>query len=304
MTKPEQRWNNGHGYHNQLFFNAVKKYGWNNFIHEIVLCNLTKQEAEMFEIAMIRYYKTQDRTYGYNQDGGGNSAGGRPYYVKNNISKTMKNKSINMGANNPMYGKHGLDNDASKPVFCVELNKIYNSISDASRELNVVFQNISKVCKGERNTAGGYHWYFLENTSNDFLKTNIATEDHKIDKKYGKKKVICIETKSVYKSIHEASKKTGANKTQISKCCRGLSYTSNKLHWAYYEEWVKSTNKKSYLRNKVHHAIRGIICVEKNIKYDSIKIASIWTNISKQSLNNCLRGLSKTAGGYHWKYVD
>lgn len=305
MTEPKQRWGYGYGYYNQKrFYNSIKKYGWNNFEHLVLFENLTKEEAETIEVELIKKYNTTDGKFGYNIDFGGNCCISRAEHTKNKISKTMKEKKINTGNKNPMYGKHGLDNNGSKPVLCVELNKIYNSIAEASRELNIIFQNISKVCKKERYTAGGYHWHFLEDLSNDFIKTNIAIENYSADEKYGKKKVICIETKCVYKSIHEASEKTGANKTQISKCCRGLSYTSNKLHWAYYDEWSKSTNKKGYLRDKVHHAIRRIICVEKNIEYSSIKVASIYTNISKQSINNCLRGLSKTAGGYHWEYVD
>lgn len=77
MQKVNRRWGiGGNGYKNSSYFHsAIKKYGWDNFKHEIILLNLTKAEAEMFEIGMIKYYKSSDRSFGYNIDLGGNSTG-------------------------------------------------------------------------------------------------------------------------------------------------------------------------------------------------------------------------------------
>ena len=42
--------------------------------------------------------------------------------------------------------------------------------------------------------------------------------------------------------------------------------------------------------------------IEQNIVYESITKASKECNINVSTLSNCLRGKTKTAGGYHWKY--
>lgn len=65
---PKYRWlNNGKGYKNQtVFFNAIIKYGWINFKHEILYKDLSKQEALDKEEELIREYKSYDRNYGYN----------------------------------------------------------------------------------------------------------------------------------------------------------------------------------------------------------------------------------------------
>lgn len=49
-----------------------------------------------------------------------------------------------------------------KPVVCIELGKTFQSITLASSILNVEASSISRVCKGERKTAGGYHFKYEE----------------------------------------------------------------------------------------------------------------------------------------------
>lgn len=49
-----------------------------------------------------------------------------------------------------------------KPIYCVELDKVFDSASDASRELGMDQSTISKVCRGKKNTCGGYHWQYVE----------------------------------------------------------------------------------------------------------------------------------------------
>ena len=44
---PEKRWQSGIGYvGNTHFANAIKKYGWKNFKHEILFSGLTIEEAK------------------------------------------------------------------------------------------------------------------------------------------------------------------------------------------------------------------------------------------------------------------
>lgn len=45
-----------------------------------------------------------------------------------------------------------------KMVKCVELNRIYRTAHEASKELGIDFSSICKCRRGEAKTAGGYHW--------------------------------------------------------------------------------------------------------------------------------------------------
>lgn len=51
---PNERWRDGKGYEYQPhFYNAIQKYGWDNFQHEIVASGLTCDEAGKMEQILI-----------------------------------------------------------------------------------------------------------------------------------------------------------------------------------------------------------------------------------------------------------
>ena len=48
-----------------------------------------------------------------------------------------------------------------KKILCIETKKIYNSITEASKDMNCDISNISKCLNGKTKTACGYHWKFI-----------------------------------------------------------------------------------------------------------------------------------------------
>lgn len=71
-TRPvNRRWQNGFGYYgNKHFFNAIKKYGWDNIEHKVYEVD-TKNEMYYLENYLITYYQTNKKEYGYNKSVGG-----------------------------------------------------------------------------------------------------------------------------------------------------------------------------------------------------------------------------------------
>lgn len=66
------RWRKGEGYCQQPYvYNAIKKYGWNNIIHDVLEIDLTMEEAWGAERSWITYYESDNSQYGYNIDEGG-----------------------------------------------------------------------------------------------------------------------------------------------------------------------------------------------------------------------------------------
>lgn len=76
--KPETRWGcEGKNYwHNAYFTNAIQKYGWINFAHEILYNDLSIDEAKQKEIELIELYKSNQREFGYNLSSGGDPGSG------------------------------------------------------------------------------------------------------------------------------------------------------------------------------------------------------------------------------------
>lgn len=71
---PQKRWNNGAGYQQQKhFYNAILKYGWDNFRHEIILFGLDKLTACQKEVELIAEYQSMNPKYGYNTRSGGDT---------------------------------------------------------------------------------------------------------------------------------------------------------------------------------------------------------------------------------------
>ena len=203
--KPERRWNNGEGYrNNEYFYRAIKKYGWHNFMHEILYTNLSRDEAEKLEVNLIAEYETRFNNKGYNIESGGNTKKDIPLETRKKISERLKghecsdetkrkislskrgkpspnkgrkmseefiekNRLSHIGQKAWNKGKRWTDEEKAKfggkAVMCIENGKIYRSAHEAGRDLNVNFSSIRKCVKGKTKTAGGYHWISAEEWS-------------------------------------------------------------------------------------------------------------------------------------------
>ena len=126
-------------------------------------------------------------------------------------------------------------------VICLEDNKIYDSLIEASNYYNVIKGNVSSSCKslGKRYT-GGYHFMYY----NDYLehgaptKMNIGTHN---------KKIIRLEDKKVFNSIKDTEKECGFHGIYKSCISHGVTHVSH-FHFMYYEEYLKS-NQNQHLDN-------------------------------------------------------
>lgn len=92
------------------FWNAIQKYGWDNFTKEIIISGLTKEDAFEKERQMIKEFDSTNKKIGYNLSPGGN--GGVVYKVhpRGMLGKThtLENKNkhrlfMSDKRNNPMY---------------------------------------------------------------------------------------------------------------------------------------------------------------------------------------------------------
>lgn len=183
-----------------IIIKAVKKYGKDSFIKEVLevledLCELSERE-----IYWIEYYNSTDRNIGYNISSGGNG-GNLGEIVNKKLSDISKesgrlignklrsgvppiNKGVAMSEEQKdklrkpktdehkrklsevRIGKH------TKPIICLNNNEIYESIKEAANSLNLTGPNIIKVLKGGAKKTKGYifEYYYppiIEDIKND-----------------------------------------------------------------------------------------------------------------------------------------
>lgn len=192
----ERRWhNNGYYYmHNNqnAFSNAIKKYGWDGFTHNILLAGLTLNEACEAEIMYIKENKTNisryGNLYGYNLTNGGEGTPGRKCSeehrkktseallgntnarnhipsaaARRKISEKLVGHTVSEKTRNLI--SDSLKNNASaccrRAVECIDTGAVFQSISSASYSSGVSKAGISLCCSGKRKTAGKMHWKYL-----------------------------------------------------------------------------------------------------------------------------------------------
>lgn len=232
-TDPKTRWANGRGYNrrNPIFYNAIQKYGWDNFSHEILVDGITTlEEANRLEIEFIAKYHTyikDPECWGYNTTIGGsgrshlqleetkqkisNSLKGRIFTEehKEKISKTLKRKRI----------------------ICIETGIVYESISEAARQTGIRRENLKAAVNRSRSSAGNYHW--AETTDIERIqKLRQLNGKHKA----AKRKVLCVETGTIYESITEAARAIKCNQSAISAALSGRIQSVKSYHWKYIDE--------------------------------------------------------------------
>lgn len=93
-SSPKNRWKGRgilyKGCHH--FYNAIKKYGWGNFHHVILLSNLSKEEVNKVGVILIDYHTKIVISYNI-APGGFGIIGVRTETHKRDISKSLKGVS-------------------------------------------------------------------------------------------------------------------------------------------------------------------------------------------------------------------
>lgn len=208
--RPEDRWDSGHGYKNCCrFWNAIQKYGWKNFDHEIIASNLTANEADNFERLLIEKLNTTNPQFGYNLISGGTK---NKRHSEESKEKMRKAKiGVYDGEKNPNYGKHHSEETKEK-IRQSHLGKKWPSDKP---HFNLGKKHSAETKQKMTNARFG-------NNS----KRNIM--------------VYCVEFNRLFWSCSNAGREIGSGSSSISRCCRKKRKsvgkhpeTGEKLHWLY-----------------------------------------------------------------------
>ena len=249
---PEKRWKNGNGYtQNKYFFNSIKKYGWENFKHEIIKTKVSKIEACNTEKELIEKYNCIAPN-GYNLSSGGEIPSKGCIRTKENrkrISESLKT----FRKNNPHYldnvsdrvysGLRKSNKEKSKAVNCYDLHgnyiSTYQSSCEAYEKTGAPQPHILKCCKRYSGfkSCHGYQWRFIDDC-NDIGEYEINKEKYKTRKNNIPTKSVNCYTKDMlfvknYKSITEANNELNISNGKITDVCKGRRKTAGGYIWRY-----------------------------------------------------------------------
>jgi group I intron endonuclease len=203
---PEQRWsNNGYQYReSKILFNAIKKYGFQNFKKEILCEYETQEEINNAEIQTISEYKQQGKAE-YNIAGGGHCNTFK-YMSKEEILQVREkmsesHKGLQCGKNHPMYGKHHTEEAIKKikenrPDTSGKNHPMYGKHHTEESKI-LISQNSARLSGKEHPMYGKKH--------TEESRTKMS-ESHKGKIPVNAKKIKYLKTGQVFNSISEAVK--------------------------------------------------------------------------------------------------
>lgn len=76
----------------------------------------------------------------------------------NKLNNRLDNLELCTAHENNLHARRVLRKGKIIPVECVETGEVYPCIMDAAEAKKTSFGNIASVVRGQRSTAGGYHW--------------------------------------------------------------------------------------------------------------------------------------------------
>ncbi len=225
--KAIRRWRSGKGYKfNPHFLSAIELYGWDGFEHEIVLSGLTREQACIWECALIAQYDTANPQKGYNVALGGDGT----FSVSNATRRKKSIQTAEYYAEHPEARKrrwHGVEQ--------YDLNgewiHSYNSVLEATQNTGIDRTSIIGCCKHKGHSAGGYQWRYSEEKIEQINRYD----------KWQRHAVAQYDTNgnllNTYSSVADAEKALGLkHPSKISYACRGERKTVSGYIWRYSNE--------------------------------------------------------------------
>ena len=264
---PQKRWGkNGNGYKEQVkFYNAIQMYGWDGFTHEIVASNLTKEEAENFEITLIEMFDSIKN--GYNIKKGGCVIG---CFTEETIEKIGLKR-----------GKHSL---AKK---CTIDNIIFDCVMDLCDYLkDRKYKTILMYLQGERkmpkDLADRGLKYVDEELNKNIKYCSTYSNTHEFEP--------ILYKGEIYSNMQTCAETIGTSRVNIENWLKG----KQRMPLEHYNNGLKYQNEElnKNIKPKISERKQSNIILCDNQKFSSIKMVSEYIGRDRNVVANWLNGKS------------
>lgn len=156
------------------FYAAIQKYGWDNFEHNILIYDLTREEASRLEKHYIETFKTREKAFGYNlAEGGVNAPTMLGKHHSEETRKRMSEAALGRVISEEQRRKHskwmsenmvGKRNSKSRAVRCLNTGEVFESQRIAAQTMGVLQPKIWKCFNGEASHTHGLRWEYADTT--------------------------------------------------------------------------------------------------------------------------------------------
>lgn len=215
----EQRALNGTNYKGSTYFyNAIQKYGWDNFKPEILKDDIeTAEEANIWEDYFIMLFNSTNPDVGYNLNRGGNNRN-TSERTRKIISEKAKERYKDK-TKNPMYGK---THSADAIQKMSDKKRGSNNPSYGRKQSSETIEKRKKTCL-ERNVDYSHEW-------SDEERERASKRFKEYAKKWSKR-VRCLEDELVFDTITAASAFYNVDISTLSGHLRGKQKTCAGKHF-------------------------------------------------------------------------
>lgn len=200
---------------------------------------------------------------------------------------------------NSSWQKHEKErtNANRKSIYCIELDKQWDSYVACGKELGVSSSIFTKLIQSQNPleihaTVKGMH--FCKPDEITIFKI-VENSNTRIDSR----KVYCIETKETFDSITEAERRYKC--TNILKCCKDWRYTSHSYHWCFLEDLPMYKPVKQVDRIYRNGLAKKVIRLDNGEVFESASCAAKSVNRNVSTLIEAIKKKTRCAGAF-WAY--
>lgn len=177
---------------------------------------------------------------------------------------------------------------------------VYESVRNAGKTIGENYQPITQVCRGEKKTAYGYIWRYVENELifPDLKHNGHCKKVYKYDRDYN--------LISVYPSVTEASEHEDVSIFTIINSCNEYRNNSNSEYTYSYKE-LSNEQIKNKFSNKHNKKVNMYDLEDNYIRtFSSFNEAGefIGTKYASTLISRCCSGRRKTTCGYKWYHSN
>lgn len=176
------------------------------------------------------------------------------------------------------------------------------------------FKNHREILKDDLTAEQANYWevYYIGYYHSIDEGYNISIGGQALDSIANKRPVVGIDCSNhkikIFESVSEAARYVDSSYTCIIQCLEHKSRTSHGYVWMDLEEYNSLTNEAKeeifqIIPNQYLKPCKPIMCIETGEYFNSIKDAAMKYKIDSSWLSKAARGMAKTAGGKHWRFV-